>query len=206
MDKLCKRCQFRTPSIRALCQVCGHKEFVAIDHATQKSDQPEIIQSSENESFPEAVIDFSAVRSRLSSLRLQLSSASTQLIAETRVLYSKIKSAAKKIYLLAIPPAKVNASECTSTEIPPVSSAPALSTPVARSTTARRLERSPEARHNAVIETYAEIAPGDTAARKARLNELLVWFQSYGNDSSILSSESSKKNDDANELRTKHAA
>jgi hypothetical protein len=186
MDKLCKRCQFRTPSTRALCQVCGHTAFTKIEQAMATADASDCrreaseagqdVVSTTAPSINLPSIDLESIKVRLQSLK-------SSVVTEINDLVVKVNSAARKVFLLATTPMASQSEEVPiTTEV----YARPLQCAVTLPHHASRPVKASTRRNDSLIESAVEIAPGDTVARKARLNELLRWFQSYGDDPLIL--------------------
>lgn len=158
MDKLCKRCQFRTPQTRAICQVCGHKEFC------QSSASATI---NNNVRLAEAGPASDATGENIFGKAKSLFGSSA---AEWKELGQKIASATQKILRLAVP---------STAELSP-ESAQSAEILLIEPTTDRKWKVLTQ-----LEQTRASLAQ-DESTQPQSLDELMNWFKTYGTERGIV--------------------
>ncbi len=187
MDKLCKRCQFRTPQTRAICQVCGHTEFVKLDSSFNIIDENKSQHASATSSASDDGSLTFTTQAFLETVRRDASS----MLQEFS---SKVQSAATKIYMLAVTPSSKSAEPFDTAKMLsqhraasvdnniPAKTVQEINKPISTGNVLKPAILIP-------IETTipADAAPSaDPEVQKARLDELMSWFKAYGTTSSLI--------------------
>ncbi len=194
MEKLCNRCQFRTPQTRAICHVCGHGHFTKIDDSV-------------NARY--------SVTSPIKTLETEIDKRTTVITEAFSVMGNKVMSACR---------AKLSAAFATvsgattnlkhASEDPSQTASKLLQNRLPKTSNRHILENEPKAAQSPVSEVSVRVfsAPAgydsspkeysqdwrllptsdfsststDTTAQTNELNMLLQWFRSCGADNLVL--------------------
>jgi hypothetical protein len=194
VDKLCKRCQFRTPLARAICQVCGHAEFVKLDQSAKCIDATKRelttlvdgLLTPPNDSTPaQQKADLACFAEAMSWAK----SICRGTLCEVRELGEKLRSAAGKTFLLLVTPASEDPLTHAKTPVNfQYASATALSDHAVsktRNASQATLVVAPPPSQPPLL-PLENVGFMELSDRKEHLNQLLCWFQSYGRDQQIL--------------------
>lgn len=156
MEKICKRCNFRTPAGRAVCQVCGHAKFFQAEDFNKEAPKEDSVLAK-----VEAAVSVTA----LNDLFARMNERATSVIGSLR---SGIDAA------LTPKPAVVNEASNEAAGQSFTSDETVFSSASIKRQTLTN--RKIEAMQPSTVEVAAEQG----------LDDLLAWFKSYGVDQPLI--------------------
>ena len=164
MEKICKRCNFRTPASRKICQVCGHNKLVPMEIQGGRV----VLQDETNATTPVQEPQFSAAMNEIGeSFREQFAKFKTFVKnVETRI--------ETFVTTFGVPQ-----------QAPAAVTAPVIEVPVQTIVTRPVRSATNETFIRIGVPTVNTPSPMPLPGSES-LNELLDWFKSYGVSQSLI--------------------
>ena len=177
MDKQCKRCNFRTPEARKICQVCGHTQFHRQSAWQSAGDRVTGASNTTCSATPEPAINPTRA---LPSLLGNLCQATRQVLSEVSTLASARLG-------------KAGGDETGTVEAASNKRLP------------KRPSQTVTEYADTYISSLPKLVSTDLDSQRENLNQLLAWFESYGADQPLIVSRTDS-HEPANKSQTKKAA